>query len=205
MIRNRNVDPRSAIRTQNAVTWRVPLITVARQTYYASAVSITAAASGTAITLLQNFSPTVQSIFVAIGGTFGATSFNVTLVGENQFGETVTENIAFTATGNTQSLYCYRKLTSATINNVVGTIGAATISIGHDPTQGVSRVPLLAKLAGSASVLNAYVETLAPAGPTFTVTLAPYYTLNLTGVTLSGGSQNLKVDLITSPTVDPIV
>lgn len=206
MIRARNLVPGSTGRTWQGVSWYLPYTATSTPAYYASAVSITAAPSGTAITLLGNYTRATMSVLVTIAGTFGATSFNVTLVGENQFAERVTEDIAFTANAAKQSLYAYRRIISATITAVVGTIGAATISIGHDITA-ILKVPMPAKITGTGTILaaaNTGFGSVA-AQPTFTVTLAPYWTINLTGQTLVNGNLALKVDLLNDPTVDPFV
>lgn len=187
--------PGTALRTISGLTWVIPFAAQAQPNYYINATSITAAASGTVIASSSFYTKSVQSLTVTIGGTFGATSFNVTIAGENQFGENVTENIAFTSATVKQSLFCYRRVTSLTINSVVGTIGAATISAGLDPTTaGDMRVPMPAKLDSTAAVKSAQVQHISAAQTTITTVLSPYYCFDLLAVTFT--AQNLVSNLV---------
>lgn len=123
----------------------------------------------------------------------------LTVIGENQFGEPAREDISLALNVAVQTTNVYRRVTSIVVKSITGTPGAAaTVTAGY--TNVSPRLPLHAKLGATSSVQKIENTSLATQStqPTFTVTLAPNWTINLTG-TLTGVGSGSTVTVHVDP------
>lgn len=93
----------------------------------------------------------------------GTTSVVMTITGEDQFGNVVSEDSSAMTGGATfHSLYCYRRITNLVLKS--GTPSAGTISVGYSVASGL-RIPLWSRTIPTAAIK---AVGIAAATPTFT-------------------------------------
>lgn len=149
-----------------------------------------------ALTLAETIMRLPHSI--CITQSAGAGVFTVTFVGENQFGEPISETISTTGASDTiHTANCYRKLTSATVTAAPNT--AVTISLGSGiqvTGNGVPKVPLPFKPTSLASIRSVAMVNAGPQ-PTFTKVGAPNWVISIAANPIAGnpvGCLILNVD-----------
>lgn len=148
-IMNRSMGIASAAKTQGTY-WEL-IVQPTDASEHLSVATLNGIAVGVAPTGFAAFyTKSTQSLFfTAVFGGGTLTSFVLTLTGDNQFGERVTEDITFTAVTalTAQSVLCYRRLVSLVVKSYTGTQTPAagdTISLGYSLVG--PRVPFLAKI-----------------------------------------------------------
>lgn len=183
--------PAGALRNLSGYFWRLPYNNTGA-TYHLNAGTLnTQIVGGSPAGFASFFTKCVQSLFITPAFS-GLTALTLKLTGINQFGETVTENLVFASATAAQTTMCYRQLLTCTIAAMTGTPAAGdTVSIGYSLVN--PRLPLLAQLAASQSVLAAFSinQTTLGSQPTVSVTLAPTWAILLTGTLVVGGGASI--------------
>lgn len=209
MIRRRNIQPGTTLNTI-VNPWHIPCQLQTTANYYLNASALTGIAVGATIAATSWYMRSVMSLALLPGGTFGASSATFTINGENQFGETVSEDLTFTGNVAQHTLYCYRRVTSIVLKAVTGTL-TATLSVGHDGLTAGTKVPMPAKLVGVGSASNVAVpsgpikgaavanQITAGSQPTFTFYGAPYYTIAMGAITAVASLSAIIVHLDDDP------
>lgn len=206
MIKARNTNPGSVAKTLATNWWLNAIIpNVDSLNYYlpAGANNLNGAVVGQTITGTSFYTKVVQGVAVSIITAFGATSATFKITGENQFGETVSESLTFSATGTQPTTYAYRRITSVVLTALTGSFsGTATLAIGYAApgTSPTYAIPLLAKIRGTGSVKAVFngIQTTLANQPTFTVTLSPTWTIVLTNST-AGFTVESPLNVILDP------
>jgi hypothetical protein len=177
MIRARNIRPESPIRAQGRTVYiPYPAFSGTNVGYIlASGTAASTMTVGTALTLLETTTRGMHSIAVTSGAA-QTSAFSFTIIGENQFGESVTETVTTTgANAINHSLHCYRKIISIT-PTAKSSAGTDTVAIGWrgEVTSGTPRLALPFKPSSTSSIK--YVSMLSAPGamPTFTPELTRY-------------------------------
>lgn len=139
---HKNFTAGSALHTQGAVQWSF-IVPTASATSVVNAFSLTGAVAGTAVTLTAAAVWMRAPFSLAFAPAYDAAETVVyTVVGENQFGSVVSEDVTTTVTTVVQTVNCYRKVNSITVKTVTGTLTGNTISVGINLSAGNPRVPL---------------------------------------------------------------
>lgn len=81
--------------------------------------------------------------------SIGASSAVITITGENQFGEVVSEDSSAMGSSTFHSLHCYRKITNLVLKS--GAASTGTISVGYSVGSGL-RIPLWSKTIPAAAI-----------------------------------------------------
>lgn len=171
MIRGKNIQPDTILR-MSCREVLIPYPNTQAAYIFAAAAGSTMQSFPVSLTLLETTMRTPHSICVTQSAAAGV--FTITFVGENQFGEPITETISTTGASDTiHTMNVFRKLTSATVTAAPNS--ATTISIGWSVTvgnNGVPKVPLPFKPASLASIKSIAMVN-AGTQPTFTKVGAP--------------------------------
>lgn len=191
MIRGKNIQKTSALRQtcRRAFTYYQGHggSSTSSDQYHIAAFALTALAVGTVITGSSFYTKNCQSLVFTGALLDNASTFAV--VGENQFGDRVTETISLGAGSNVaQTTYCYRRVTSITI--LSGTVFGAddTLSVGYKISTTTAanldgeRVPLPYKITRTNAIKDIQwnVGNVAAANMhTYTVFGAPFYCIKI--------------------------
>lgn len=149
MIRSKNTDLFSAT-GRGRREWNTFLCGTGA-TAHLNAVTLNGVAVAATIANTSFYTRAISSVAFTPAIASGTATFRIT--GENQFGETVTEDLVLTSTTVEQTMRCYRRITSVVVTAIsAGTFGAGdTISIGYELTK--PKIPMLAK-CGAGAVLH---------------------------------------------------
>lgn len=173
MIKHRHIQPGTLARFQSrTATIHYP---ATQASYIMAALASSSMTVGTALTLLETTTRGITSISFTPGGA-PASAFTFTVIGENQFGEVVTESVTTGTSANiVHTVKCYRKIISITPTAKSST-GADTVAIGWTcvVTSGTPRLAIPCKLESTSSLLYVHCPWATGAMPTFTPELTNY-------------------------------
>ncbi len=164
-IKVRNLHKRSAAFVKAACFWTLGVCSVANTQYHVATAAVGAA--GATFTLAKTWTRACQSVLVTPGGTPAGADIVIAIVGLNQFGEVVTENMTFSAATAAYTTYAYTKITSVTVVTQGGWTNP-TIAIGYQAEFNGGSLPLLSYDCPAAGVVGVS-GNIGTAALTFTV------------------------------------
>lgn len=183
-VRPNKLDTRSSMFTQSAVFWQ-GVLPAAMIDVYINNQAMPASPSPTATITGSSFYCAVPTnLVVAFQTATAGDSCTIKIDGENQFGDTVTEDITVTQGANTFTTWCYRRVTAMTYTaELAGTVNASdTLDVGWTPNSTSCRIPVHSK-ATVAGMIKAAGLVGATTSATPTVTTG--FTYNATRFNIS--------------------
>jgi hypothetical protein len=193
MIDLHNINERSALFYHGARRWRYEVLN--DDDDIIASTSVTPWSGTFVLSSADTWLRNIQGIgFTIVSDAAGDTGkgFDVIIVGEDQFGNVITETLSSTVNGTTprviQSTYCYRRVTGVTMTNFTSTIaGTVSAKMGYVLTTGL-RIPSWAMTPNRSWFLRAVCGTPAGAHPTTQPPLVdvPKQNLTLVGASTAG-------------------
>jgi len=138
------MDNRSSLYSQSACFWSGVSPATDDDEYTSTPIDLNGVVAGDEIWIAggdQLFMAGIAN--VALTQLAAGSTVIYTIVGEDQFGDTVQEDITIVGSATESSLYCYRKIETITMIGGSGTpLGASdTLKVGHVTAGGVFRLP----------------------------------------------------------------
>lgn len=122
----------------------------AAATAYLNIGAVNGKVAGDSVTITSQYTRQPTSLFVTPNHAGITVVYRIT--GENQFGDTIREDISVTGTTAAHTLNCFRRITALSIVSASGVLGAGTtVSIGHSNAAGC-RFPLWSRTIPAAAV-----------------------------------------------------
>lgn len=146
--RPNKMDNRSSLYTQSACFWNGVSPATDDDEYTATPIDLNGEVAGSEIWIAGGDQLYMASIAnVALTQLAAGTTVIYTIVGEDQFGDTVQEDVTIVGSATVSSLYCYRKIETITIKSIpVSVLGASdTLKVGHITAGSVFRLPTMCR------------------------------------------------------------